>query len=45
MLGLIEGFLGPKWLFLADFDPILPYKKVKGFREISPQYPSLRLRS
>ena len=24
-------FLGQKWLFLADFDPILPYIKVKGF--------------
>ena len=35
ILGLIEGFLGPKWLFLADFDPILPYIKVKGFSDIS----------
>ena len=35
ILGLFEGFLGPKWLFLADFDPILPYIKVKGFSDIS----------
>ena len=35
ILGLIEDFLGPKWLFLADFDPILPYIKVKGFSDIS----------
>ena len=34
ILGLIEGFLGPKWLFLAVFDPILPYIKVKGFLNI-----------
>ena len=25
ILGLIGRFLGQKWLFLADFDPILPY--------------------
>ena len=34
ILGLIEGFLGPKWLFLAVFDPILPYIKVKRFLDI-----------
>ena len=48
IFGLIESFLGQKWLFLANFDPILPYMKVKGFWEIfgfSSQYPSLRLRS
>ena len=27
--------MGPKWLFLADFDSILPYIKVKGFSDIS----------
>ena len=35
IFGLIESVLGQKWLFLADFDPILPYIKVKGFWEIS----------
>ena len=35
ILGLIECFLGQKWPFLADFDPILPYIKVKGFWDIS----------
>ena len=28
-------FSAKKWLFLADFDPVLPYIKVKGFWEIS----------
>ena len=35
--GLNWMFFGPKWLFLADFDPILTYIKVKGFWDISVQ--------